>query len=294
MKAIQTYNRRVLTICASLALAILFLVRPLPQAGQNRPNPGWRVTIKEGKTARSTLSINNRCKAPHEFSVDNKIKYLRFEQPTGNIPVGPAGSARLDVVFDAAGLKLGVHRDKVVVKCKECKKENGCTQDRDEIPVEVTVVKRAIGALEKTATIANKAGPISQRNELTAFTSTPDGIMASYQSDFATLTMEIHVANDQIKSTVRDDSRKVITQLEIPAVERELTSEESLSAVEAGFRSSPASPQLERLDRRETGGLLWSYVQFAEKVFGATSVEDNVAGIENRDPTSAGCAGKQF
>jgi len=47
----------------------------------------------------------------------------------------------LSAVIDASKLKAGVHRSQLVVKCLDCKKEKGCTQDRDEVPVEVTVIK---------------------------------------------------------------------------------------------------------------------------------------------------------
>lgn len=85
----ETYLGRQLAIFGFVALAIhLLTIGSMPSMAQKTEQPGWHVELEEGKSTRSNLSINNRCSAPHVFRVKNKIKYLRFEQPTDSILVG--------------------------------------------------------------------------------------------------------------------------------------------------------------------------------------------------------------
>src|SRR3954471_11214322 len=103
---------------------------------------GWRVQIEEGQTTRSTLTINNRCSEPHLFRVESKVKALSFEQLTDSVLIAPASNKQLGARFDATGLKPKLYKGKVVVTCLDCKKTM-CTQDRDEVSVELTVTKPA-------------------------------------------------------------------------------------------------------------------------------------------------------
>lgn len=108
----------------------------------NREAQGvWRAEVEEGKSARSTLSINNRCKAPHKFVVKSEFKGLRFER-AGEVLIAPGKSEVVGAVFDAARLSLGVHRGAVFIECLDCKSEPGCGQDRDRLAVELTVIAR--------------------------------------------------------------------------------------------------------------------------------------------------------
>ena len=106
-----------------------------------RPIDSWRVEIEEGKSARSQLQINNRCSAPHLFSVRSQAKGLSFEQQTNKVLIGAGISNVIAALFNATGLKSKVYRGKVIIECLDCKTEPGCTQDRDELQVEMTVIK---------------------------------------------------------------------------------------------------------------------------------------------------------
>jgi len=140
----STRQRRCPTLLIFFSLSILFLtIRPDMIAEDTAAQAGWRLEVEEGKTARSAVSINNRCSQPHTFRIKDKIKYLRFERPTEAVLIGPAATEQLGVVFDSTGLKSKVYRDKLVVECLDCKKEKGCNQDRDELSVEMSVIKPA-------------------------------------------------------------------------------------------------------------------------------------------------------
>ena len=100
--------------------------------------------LEEGKTTRATLTIGNRCSKPHRFRIKNSLKYLRFEASTESILIAPGSNTQLWAVFDATGLRSKVYEDDVLVECLDCKKEKStrCTQDKDKVPVELTVTSR--------------------------------------------------------------------------------------------------------------------------------------------------------
>lgn len=100
---------------------------------------GWRVDTKQGDQVRSTLTITNRCAEPHYFRVINKLKYVRFERPVDRVLIAPGASDVLPVLFDSTNLKPQKRSDKVIVQCLDCKKERRCLQDKDVVPVEMSV-----------------------------------------------------------------------------------------------------------------------------------------------------------
>jgi hypothetical protein len=142
LKAHCAQRRTIFTLFAS---TILLLAVGLNSSATNAVSPqaGWRVQLEEGKTSPSTLTIGNHCSSPHFFRIKSKIKYLRFEEAVDSVLVGPNSTRQIRVMFDATGLKSKVYRDKVIVECLECKKERTCSQDRDEVTVELTVTKPA-------------------------------------------------------------------------------------------------------------------------------------------------------
>jgi hypothetical protein len=138
----ETYLGRQRAFFGFVALAIhLLTINSMPSMAQKTEQPGWHVELEEGKSTRSNLSINNRCSAPHVFRVKNKIKYLRFEQAADSILVGANSTKEIGVQFDATGLKSKKYRDKLLVECLDCKKEKTCRQDREELLVEMIVIK---------------------------------------------------------------------------------------------------------------------------------------------------------
>lgn len=124
-------------------LSLLSLVSMFqPSAADEVKQGGWRVEITEGKSTRATLTINNRCSETHRFRITSSVKYLQFEQPTDSVLIEANSNKQLGARFDATGLKSKVYKTKVVVKCLDCKKKGStCTQDRDEVPVEMVVIK---------------------------------------------------------------------------------------------------------------------------------------------------------
>lgn len=130
-------------------LSIFFFTSSLLLIGSNSPQSaadyvtqeGWRIEIEEGKSTRSTLTINNRCSAAHLFRIKTSAKFLRFEQPTDSVQIQAKSNKQIGLRFDATALEIKVYRSTVMIECLDCKKEPGCNQDRDELPVEMIVVK---------------------------------------------------------------------------------------------------------------------------------------------------------
>lgn len=135
-------GRRGLFFCF-LALSIMCITTGLqqPAAAQQKQQAGWQVQVEEGGKTNAILNISNRCLEPHNFRVRNKIKYLSFTQPTESILIAPGVSRPLTAIINAAGLKPRIYEDDLLVECLDCKKEKAsrCTQDRDKVPVQLTV-----------------------------------------------------------------------------------------------------------------------------------------------------------
>lgn len=137
----KAQSLRRLSIFFLTSTLLLIVVSSRPSAADDVTQEGWRVEIEEGKSTRSTLTINNRCSSPHLFRIKSSAKFLRFEQPTDSIQIQAKSNKQIGAQFEATGLKVKVYRSKVTVECLDCKKEPGCKQDRDELSVEMIVVK---------------------------------------------------------------------------------------------------------------------------------------------------------
>jgi hypothetical protein len=101
---------------------------------------GFNFEIGEGKQIRKSMRLNNNCSEPHQFRIKNKNKYLSFEQSIDSILVGAKSSVALTLSFNATGLKKKTYSDKIEVECIDCKKQESCKQNRDEVAIRMSVV----------------------------------------------------------------------------------------------------------------------------------------------------------
>jgi len=67
----QIHNRRRLAVIGPFAFAFVLIGNSHPLAVQNTQRGGWQLQVEAGKTTRATLTIGNRCRALHQFSVEN-------------------------------------------------------------------------------------------------------------------------------------------------------------------------------------------------------------------------------
>ena len=118
-------------------LATLVLVGVAPAVGEDQP--AWDVTLKPDFQARSTLTVNNRCIRRHTFTVTKEnLPFIHFlAEPKLSVPA--KSSHQLPIQFDTTGMKAGEYQGVVVVTCVSCGNEPTCTQDRERLPVNLTV-----------------------------------------------------------------------------------------------------------------------------------------------------------
>lgn len=194
---------------------------------------GWRVEIEEGKSKPSTLTINNRCSAPHLFRIKTGVKYIHFDQQTDSVRIGATASNQLEVRFDATGLKSKTYKGKVIIECLDCKQEPGCKQDRDELAVEMVVIK-----------------PTKPTDEGSfALTKLHDGFSAKYSFREKTIFTEFHRQENRSTVSVREASLGGIMKMEIPPESASFLDKEAFQnagrfVVEDGFGRAPLKDQV--------------------------------------------------
>lgn len=111
-----------------------------PQPQTTSQKPAWEVTLKQDAQATSNLEIENLCKNSHHFNVSKEdMAFLEYAFP-GPVKVNGRQSYKLPVRFNANGMTPGVYKGNVEVICLDCKAEGTCTQDRENLPVVLTVV----------------------------------------------------------------------------------------------------------------------------------------------------------
>jgi hypothetical protein len=99
----------------------------------------WDVILVVGFRGQSNVSLRNGCKKTHDFEVTPRdLPFLQL-QDKATVKVPGASTQNLPVIFDTRGLQPGLYEGKVEVDCKTCRQEKGCTQDRQTIPVRLTV-----------------------------------------------------------------------------------------------------------------------------------------------------------
>src|SRR6266850_306319 len=103
----------------------------------------WEVRLARDAQANSTITIQNHCQQPHNFNViQQQTPFLQLlAGPLVNVPGN--SSYTLPVRFNTNGMNVGQYQGTVIVKCETCGKEKGCKQDREILPIRLTVVENA-------------------------------------------------------------------------------------------------------------------------------------------------------
>ena len=108
------------------------------QSTQERPV--WDVQMARNAQASSTITLQNQCKQTHTFTVtEQQTPFLQLlAAPTVNVPGN--SSYDLPVRFNTNGMNAAQYQGTVIVKCETCKKEKTCKQDREVLPLRLTVL----------------------------------------------------------------------------------------------------------------------------------------------------------
>ncbi len=115
---------------------ILFVITVSAQ--QPVQKPAWNVTLEAGRSAPSTLTVQNRCSNTHNFQISpQSVPFLQIGQE--HVQVAGGNNNVVPVRFSTVGMEPGVYQGQVLVTCLSCNSEPTCTQDREVLPVILTV-----------------------------------------------------------------------------------------------------------------------------------------------------------
>jgi hypothetical protein len=133
-------RRAVLATSIVIAAVVIAttLVRTQEQTQQERPV--WDVQLAANTHASSNITIRNLCKKTHSFTVvEQQTPYLSL-LAGASVSVHGNSSYNLPVRFSTDGMNAGQYQGSVLVKCENCRKEKGCQQDREVIPLRLEVL----------------------------------------------------------------------------------------------------------------------------------------------------------
>jgi hypothetical protein len=150
--------------------------------------PVWDVQLARNAQASSNITIQNQCQRIHTFTViEQRTPYIQLlAAPTVKVPGN--SSYNLPVRFNTNGMNAGQYQGNIVVKCETCRKEKTCTQDREVLPVRLTVLQEnAPPVTPENPTQAQVPGPPILRQDkprgLPTPTPTPGPTAPGYKTD---------------------------------------------------------------------------------------------------------------
>lgn len=149
-------------ILSFLGLCILLVVSYPNLIIAEKISHSRQPEMGEVKITRAILQITNRCPQPHYFRVTSDIKDANFKRQTDAILIRANATEKVEVLSDTMAPQ-GKH--KAAVECLDCKKEDGCTQDRYEVPIEMASVK--IAPKGKMPDSPRSASVLARQNQLT-------------------------------------------------------------------------------------------------------------------------------
>lgn len=125
-------------ILSSIFVLLSFAALAKAQAGSGEFE--WRFTIKLNQVASSNVTADNICRQRHRFEIDTAHlpAFVHLVNESGADVESHAKHA-FPVKFDSSGLAAGEYQGLVLINCVDCKRENGCTQDRQTLHIYMTV-----------------------------------------------------------------------------------------------------------------------------------------------------------
>jgi hypothetical protein len=100
--------------------------------------PAWNVTLPADKTAGSNITVQNRCSNTHSFTLERQsVPFLTISQ--NQVQVAGGANQIVPVSFNTTGLAPKTYQGQVLVVCLTCASEPTCSQDREVLPVVLTV-----------------------------------------------------------------------------------------------------------------------------------------------------------
>jgi probable HAF family extracellular repeat protein len=160
-------------IMAALLVGTVFLAGQAWTQESTQEKPTWEVQLAPNAQANSTITIQNQCQQTHTFNIiQQQTPFLQLlAAPLVNVPGN--SSYNLPVRFNTNGLNAGQYQGTVIVKCETCSKEKTCKQDREILPIRLTVVENAQAQPTPVSTATPSASPQSTANPIPDSTPNP-------------------------------------------------------------------------------------------------------------------------
>lgn len=159
-----------LLLCGSLAVVGAHHLAQQPA----QEGTVWNVNLAPGAQANSTITIENQCQRTHTFTVIKQQELAYLQMPgTPNVAVPGNSSYEYPVRFNTTGMAVGEYQGTIEVKCETCRKEKICKQDREIIPLHLTI-SQASATPTATGTAASPTplpGPTISGDNTTGLTS---------------------------------------------------------------------------------------------------------------------------
>jgi hypothetical protein len=103
----------------------------------------WDVQMAPNAQATSTITLENRCKQNHTFTVTGQDTPFLQLSAAATVNVPGNSMYNLPIRFNTNGMKGGQYPGNVVVKCDTCRKEKTCKQDREILPIHLLVLEES-------------------------------------------------------------------------------------------------------------------------------------------------------
>ncbi len=132
------------------------------QSAQQRES--WNLGMRQAHwTGTSSLAIENHCRQNHSFDVlSQNLPFFQFQAQTHNVAIPGHQTKSLAVKFDTDEMQPGDYDGQVVVRCLDCRKEPGCTQDHEFVPVHLAIGPPT-GGENEPVTQSPRANPSAPR-----------------------------------------------------------------------------------------------------------------------------------
>lgn len=125
-------------VLGSFFFLLAFAALAKAQAGSGEFE--WRFTIKLNQVASTNITADNICRQRHHFEIDSAhLPAFVHLMNESSADVESHAKHAFPVQFDSSGLATGEYQGLVLINCVDCKRENGCSQDRQTLHIYMTV-----------------------------------------------------------------------------------------------------------------------------------------------------------
>ena len=143
-----------------LGLVILLIVGYPSLIVAEKTSPSRQPEMGKVKITRAVLQITNACPQPHYFRVTSDIKDPNFKAQTDAILVRTKATQTVEVLSETGASQ---EKHKATIECLDCKKEDGCVQDRYEVPINITSGTIALKGKTPSSASSPRSAPVLAR-----------------------------------------------------------------------------------------------------------------------------------